>query len=65
MNHWIFSFFLFCIVIPKKGIFYESTSTSFVRDCANKYDNNLNFLFKFVGPDVLFAGTICIKTKTE
>ncbi len=33
-NHWIF-FFLFCIVLPKKGIYNEHTSTSFVIDCAN------------------------------
>lgn len=28
-------FFLFCIVLPKKGIYNEHTSTSFVIDCAN------------------------------
>lgn len=32
-NHWIF--FLLCIVLPKKGIYNEHTSTSFVIDCAN------------------------------
>lgn len=31
-----------CVSIPKKGIFYWHTSTSFVIDCANKCVHNLN-----------------------
>lgn len=37
-----FFFFIFCMIIPKKGIFYWHTSTSFVIDCANKHVHNLN-----------------------
>lgn len=39
---WFFFFFIFCMIIPKKGIFYWHTSTSFVIDCANKHVHNLN-----------------------
>lgn len=39
-DHWIFFFyccFIFCMVIPKKGIFYWHTSTSCVIDCSNNH----------------------------
>lgn len=38
-------FFIFCIVLPKKGIFYEHTSTSFVIDGANTHDHILTCQF--------------------
>lgn len=34
--------FIFCMIIPKKGIFYWDTSTSFVINCANEHVQNLN-----------------------
>lgn len=42
LDSFFFFFFIFCMIIPKKGIFYWHTSTSFVIDCANKHVHNLN-----------------------
>lgn len=60
-----FFFFLFCIVIPKKGIYYEHTSTSFLIDCANKHDHTRQFLSVtfFFGPGSALKRDTSCKTK--